>query len=251
METKDLGGRVIDRGKWLIITYRPNSLFSLRMSHSTSSGGKTLFVPTPYAVKLAFVDAAFRKNGAILAEQVFDLIKNRDIRLCPPEHMTVNHTFIKIKREPKEKKPELPYISSIAFREFCFFQGDLQIAIYVDALGEVEIEELIHMALHINYFGKRGSFFQFISYQLSDELSSGFTVPEDALGIDLDLSHYGAIQFLDDLGDYAGKDFFERINSYSNKTVELGKHRILKSHFIPYKVVSSTKDYTHYRNVIK
>jgi hypothetical protein len=46
--------------RWLVFRYRPVTLFSLKMSRATSTVGKTLLTPKPYAVKMAFVDAALR-----------------------------------------------------------------------------------------------------------------------------------------------------------------------------------------------
>ncbi len=45
---------------WLIATYQPTSLFSLRPANATTSGGKTLLTPTPFALKMALLDAAIR-----------------------------------------------------------------------------------------------------------------------------------------------------------------------------------------------
>jgi len=47
-------------GRWLLAEYQPTALFSLKISSATSSVGKTLIVPTPYSIKMALVDAAFR-----------------------------------------------------------------------------------------------------------------------------------------------------------------------------------------------
>ncbi|MHB8170812.1 MAG: hypothetical protein ACYDG6_04625 [Thermincolia bacterium] len=234
-------------GNWLIAAYRPNSLFSLRMSHSTSSGGKTLFVPTPYSFKLAMVDASFRAGGKELATRVFDLLKGREIRFQPPKHLTVNHTFVKIKREPKEKKPEEPYISSIGFREFCFYQGEMNVSVEVSNLKAYEVKEIIGVMAHINYFGKRGSFFQFLNSRVIEELPEGFIIPEESIGNNFNL-RYQVVQFLDDLSEIHSKDLFERINSFSAKSIELGKHRVLKPYFLPYRMVSSSKNYTYYCN---
>src|SRR5579875_4187322 len=69
---------------WLLVTYYPVSLFSLRTTYATSKGGKTLLVPTPYAVKMALLDACFRLFDASIAHskalEVFDLIKQKEIR---------------------------------------------------------------------------------------------------------------------------------------------------------------------------
>ena len=44
---------------WLIAEYEAVTLFSLKLSTATSSGGKTLLVPTPYALKMALLGVVF------------------------------------------------------------------------------------------------------------------------------------------------------------------------------------------------
>ena len=53
-------GEISGPGRWLVVEYRPTALFSLKISLATSSVGKTLIVPTPYAIKMAYVDGGFR-----------------------------------------------------------------------------------------------------------------------------------------------------------------------------------------------
>lgn len=237
-------------GSWLLIHYIPVSLFSLRTTHSTSSGGKTLFVPTPYTFKLAMVAGAYRLGGEKMAKDIFHFIKDGKVRFNPPKHLTVNHTFIRIMREPKKKTPELPFTSSIAFREFCYYQGELIIAVHVPNLEQEEVQMLIATAAHINYFGKQGSFFQFISTEIITELPSGFTVlvPDELESITP--GHYEIAQFLDDLGDTQAKDLFERINTYSDKSIELNRHRLLKQYLLPYKMIKENNRYTYYQKQI-
>src|SRR5260370_1106544 len=83
-------------GRWLIAAYWPVSLFSLRMTHATSKGGKTLVGPTPYAVKMAILDACFRAYEGTKADEgartVFEWIKGRAVRFRPPKHCIVNNT---------------------------------------------------------------------------------------------------------------------------------------------------------------
>ena len=45
---------------WLLAIYEATTLFSLKTSDATSSGGRTLLAPTPYAIKMGLLDAAYR-----------------------------------------------------------------------------------------------------------------------------------------------------------------------------------------------
>ena len=113
-----------DLHSWVIAAYRPVTLFSLRMTHATNKGGKTLVVPTPYAVKMAFLDACFRqyppKEALDVAHRTFDFLKRRSVYVRPPKHCVVNNTFVKVldwSREPSSG----PFRNTIAYREFAFF----------------------------------------------------------------------------------------------------------------------------------
>jgi len=48
---------------WMIARYLPVAPFSLKPAAATSSGGKTLLVITPYAIKMALLDVAIRIMG--------------------------------------------------------------------------------------------------------------------------------------------------------------------------------------------
>ncbi len=239
--------------RWLVAGYRPTSFFSLRMTHATNKGGKTLLVPTPYCVKLALIDACFRKYGAAealsKATAVYDMIKDRPVRFCPPEHCVVQNTFIKIKQEDRDA-PKGIYTPTIAYREFCYFNGILQVAIGITGLHDDSVQELVDLLTRINYLGKRGSFMQFCSAKVQDgELPGGYTCPEAEA--DIINGGYRTTHYLDDFGNALIKDKqgFERINSYEKKSSALGKYRVLVPTMLPYRYESSGKHYTYYRRV--
>lgn len=235
-------------GQWLLATYRPISLFSLRTTYATNKGGKTLLVPTPYAVKVALLDACFIAYGAgdaePVARNVFNLVKSRAIRFLPPKHCVVQNTFLKVRQEARDA-PKGIYASTISYRELCFFAGDLVIAIDATGLDGAACDLLINVMRHVNYFGKRGGFFQFLGSKKVDMLPSGFSLYDT--DTDFRMDTYGVMQTLDDMGKSEEPDFFERINSYnSSKEIKLGKHRVLRNTFLPYRMVKSSRSYTYY-----
>lgn len=238
-------------GKWLIVSYSPTSFFSLRMTHATSKGGKTLLVPTPYAVKIAFIDACFRMysgHEAInKAQAVFDIVKGMEIRIRPPAYCVVQNTFIKVKQEERDA-PQGMYAPTIAYREFCYLKGDLDVAIDTAGLSAGQINELIELAMRISYFGKRGSFMQFLRSEiLEGEPEKAFTCPEDKA--DLISGGFATTLYLDEFGSALIKeqDGFARINSYGGKPSALGKYRILVRTLLPYRYISSGKHYTFFK----
>lgn len=234
-------------GPWLISHYLPTTLFSLRMTYATSKGGKTLLVPTPYAVKIAFVDACFRMNGESLAREVLDLIKGREIRISPPEHCIVQNTFQKVLQADRNA-PRGHFSSTIAYREFCFYRGELAVALYVARLSSEQIETLETIAAHINYFGKRGGFFQFLHDEVIEALKPGYSRP--GTEVSMETNTYGVSNFLDDFGEDAIRDkkLFDRISTYGTGSAPaLGKHRILVPTLLPYRLERSSRAFSHYR----
>lgn len=218
----------------------------MKSSAATSSGAKTLLVPTMYSVKMALIDAAFRsdKNGA----EVFELLKPLKIRFRPPEHAAVTHGFIKIRREREVKdaknlqavelKRTSPFQPTVAYREFCAFKGELTVAIETEETT-LWIEELLPL---VGYFGKRGSFFQFAGSEHAEELQERFTFPlydpPEEFGLDV------VVQPLDDMGECAT---FDAINTYSTDRARFGRDRVIVQTAIPYNMVSSSRGYTLYK----
>lgn len=49
---------------WVSAEYEATALFTLKPALATSSGGKTLLVPTPYSIKMALLDVACRLEGS-------------------------------------------------------------------------------------------------------------------------------------------------------------------------------------------
>lgn len=231
---------------WTLARYKPTGLFSLKSSAATSSGAKTLLVPTMYSVKMALIDAAFRsgKDGA----EVFELLKPLKIRFRPPEHAAVTHGFIKIRREREVKdaknqqavelKRTSPFQPTVAYREFCAFEGELTVAIET----EERVPWMEELLPSVGYFGKRGSFFQFTGFELAETLPERFTFPLDDPPEEFSLDV--VVQSLDDLGERAT---FDAINTYSTNRAKLGRDRMIVQTAIPYKMVSSSRGYTLYR----
>jgi hypothetical protein len=131
-------------GSWLVTQYKPTTLFSLKMSLATSSVGKTLLVPTPYSIKMAFVDAAFRSG--LSNEDSADFLRSLvgvDVRVAPPEAAVATHTFVKVRQEArapnwdKKKQNEEQYWGALVEKLSSLYPG-----IPVTAWKELNIEEL-------------------------------------------------------------------------------------------------------------
>ncbi|MCC7525784.1 MAG: hypothetical protein IT250_13230 [Chitinophagaceae bacterium] len=146
------------------VKYLPTTLFSLKDSNATNSGAKSLFLPSPYAIKLAILNQAITVGGEF--EQLsshnskqFQFVRDTKISYFIEEgsFFSVNNSFVKILKPAREVGG---FIQTVAFREYLFLSSPLEI------IFEVATEEqalYLKRYLHrINYFGKRGCFFQFV-----------------------------------------------------------------------------------------
>jgi len=232
---------------WLIAEYQPTALFSLKPAWATSSGGKSLLVPTPYAVKMALLDAACRTTGVAVARETWPWLRDLTVALRPPERMVVTNLFARIlKPRRTSAKPGTPHTGplgkTIAFREYVYFDGPLGIAL------EGEIDDRSHLEdwlLQVNYLGKRGGFVQLLGPpRPAETLPSGFIV------VDGDPTRPfladGIIQQLDDCD---ASLTFEKADIYSGKHIRLGKERVLHHIVLPYRLVRSSKGFSYYERI--
>lgn len=242
----------VKAGKWLTVTYSPVSLFSLKRSDATSMAARTNLVPTPYAIKMALLKvmlenqaANHRANFDAWIKQEFAWIRDLEIRIQPPNRVLVNRNGYKLRYtgdsssyEPRFKDSQgrkmaagdvIPLQDGFVFREWVHLEGDLLLCCGVtDRIIELQV-----LFSQINYFGKRGGFFQY----LPDAATATDEPP-----FSLDPLNGFVLQPMDDLGE---KATFEAINPFSEK--KMGKSdRVVQSGFLPLQLTATSAHYDFY-----
>ena len=235
---------------WTIANYQPTTLFSLRPARATTSGGKSLIVPTPFAIKMALLDVAIRTQGVQHAQELFPILRDMRLAIHPPQRIVVNSTFTKILRIYESKasekeasitkakaKREWPFKKTIAYREYVQLAGPIQLG-----FEGVDFDLLVPLLIQVNYLGKRGGFIQLhTTPYLVDDLPSEFTEITASISDSFPLD--GVLQLLDDFGP---KITYEHADVYSSKPMRLNTHRILRSVILPYRLARSSRGYTLY-----
>ncbi len=231
---------------WLTVSYQPVSLFSLKRSDATSMAARSNLVPTPYAIKMALLKVLIEGEGCAhqanfdsWIQQKFTWIRDLQIHVSPPERLVVNRNGYKLRYydqttdKAEKSRPTVPMQDGFVFREWVYLQGVLKIC-----CGETDkLADLEKLFSQINYFGKRGCFFQYLPNQseqtpqpqLQVSLNSGFTV-----------------QPMDDLGE---KTTFSKINPFSNQKAALDKDRVIKPGFLPLKLAATNTRYDFYHRL--
>lgn len=197
---------------WLHLQYEPVATFELRPSNTTKTGGKTLICPTPYAIKMALMDRFIRVMGYDAGVGRFPNVRDLTVYLRPPHTIAVNRTFQKILRPGKKGRI---WTETIAMREFCVPAGPLDIVLRLpdDAPAEFA-DELTAMAASINYFGQRGSFFQWVEATPAtpDDFDVGYVdASQPPAGLKM-----GFLQRMDDMQPEATFDDVSTFNRRAN-----------------------------------
>jgi hypothetical protein len=256
---------------WMIARYLPVAPFSLKPAAATSSGGKSLLVMTPYAVKMALLDVAIRQSGLEAGEALFPQLRDLSIALAPPQDILVFRTFSKIWRpvESKDAKKadetreafearlqekiterwergQYPFYSTISFREYVSYREAFQIAFAMPDGGDLPVE-LARLLTGINYMGKRGGFVQLLEPPLLvDQLDERLFVQLTVDGLSNFLID-GTLQVLDDC---AQSLTFSRANIYSRERITVGKERLFRHVVLPYRLHRSSRSYSWYQRAI-
>jgi hypothetical protein len=236
---------------WIVADYQPVSLFSFRSGIATSSGAKTLLLPTPFAIRTALLDVAIRTLGLERGQAAFEWIKTLTIAIRPPERIVITNLFTKILKPTRKENPEEAMDRTIAFREYAHLNGTMVLAFHVT---EEHVEDLKNLLPQVNYFGKRGSFFQLVQVPQSFEnLSKDFILMDgvyvqnnQAKGQWPEAFMLGLLQMMDDWGDSLT---FSKVNIYSDEDIVVGKDRVCKSIILPYRLVRSSKNFSYYQKM--
>lgn len=226
------------------VIYRPTALFSLKESGATNSGAKSLFIPSPYSIKMAILNQAITLDGVNFEgkkNRLFQYVRDAKISFYLKGDFCVNNCFVKILKKKEDKRGKkakaegqvfIPgFQKTISFREYVFMNEDLEIIFEVN---DVDSKDFIKKYLHkINYFGKRGCFFQFIGYSNSPTNNNVLSFSSENL-------KPGILQEYD---DFDTSFDFDNVNSFSQARVNRKKEIFL----LPFERINSSKSYSRYQ----
>ncbi len=185
------------------------------------------------------------------ATLLFPMIRDAQIAVRLPEQLVVINSFLKIVR-PKKNGPSddlgsglvTPFGSTIAYREFVSYSGVIDLALSSNE-GDTLPSEIVLLFAQINYFGKRGSFFQLTEPpRLTDKLDEGWTL------LTTEQQQFiadGTIQMLDDYGPAVT---FERADITSGARITAGKDRVQRPIVLPCRLVRSSRAFSLYQRII-
>ena len=210
--------------------FQPTTLFSLKESNSTNSGAKSLFLPSPYAIKMAILNQAITLGNLDFSgerNERFREVRDLEIGYFLQGNFCVNNCFIKILK-PNRSEPGVQ--QTVSFREYIHINTPIEIIFTVQTEEQrLFLKRNIHK---ISYFGKRGCFVQFLEYKEHPNEPNVIPFNKDSL-------RDGILQEYDDFDDNCT---FDNVNSFGKKPVKR-KKQILN---LPLIRVQSSKAFSNY-----
>jgi hypothetical protein len=213
------------------VLYKPMNLFSLKDSNSTNSGAKSLLLPSPYAIKMALFNQAITFEGKdifmVTESKEFSYIKNAKVFYSISGSFCVNNCFVTI-----QSLRDGSYRGKPSFREYIYLSDIMEIIFEVEnEAAKLFLQKYLH---RINYFGKRGCFFQFVEYK--DNPSEPNVKEFNAANLS-----FGILQEYDDISEDAE---FKNIDNFDSSSAKRSEKILV----IPVLNIGSSKSFTHYKH---
>jgi len=245
---------MIEQKKYVMITYAmATGFFSLRRSDTTSKGSKSYLCPTPHCVKSALINQYAQEHNTDELVGFFEKIQPLSVYFCLPSKLVVNQTFYtqlkskrkKAKKDLLEGEIEESFDSTIMYKEYVYYDGDLTVIFDVSEWEESDIESLIHTLSTIRYLGKKDSLISYKSHRISKKIPEGIVIPLD----DAD-SINGFVIALDDYYYHqrkSSKEYLEMLKKYSGYGSSSKRQFI--PYLFPYRITASSRRYTLYQHI--
>lgn len=222
---------------WVTLDYEPVTIFGLRPSNTTSSGGKSLLLPTPYAIKMALLDRALRHLGENKGRDLFPLLRDCTVFIQGPAAIAVTRSFQKILRPGAKSDVWTP---TIAQREYVVHSGEMRLALTTDNADFAET--LQQIGGMVNYFGRKGSFFQLVRTGIVDHLTKNYINLSAAADM-TQLDQIGLLQRMDDMRHDAT---FDQVSTLNKKVNKDDGGRLSYTVILPYQMAHHGHNYTVY-----
>lgn len=231
----------------LLAEYQPAALFTLKHGQATSTGAKSLLVPTPFALRTALLDVAIRVEGVKRGPAAFEILREVKIAFCPPKWAVVTNLFAKVLKPTRaDKESEEAMQRTIAFREYVHFEGEWRVMFFGE---EATLRQLAGWLPHLTYLGRRGSFIQLIKLP---EITADDSPPEGCVMLESGQFNpggafpLGVIQMLDEWGPTLT---YEKVNVFEEvpiKRVGSGKDRLRFPLVVAYQFRRAGRGFTLY-----
>jgi hypothetical protein len=225
---------------WLETEFTQVGAFSLRPSNTTANAGRSLLLPTPYAIKMALLDQLISQLGVEVASSHFAIIRDLEIYIEPPQMITVSELTRQIQRID-----DIPnrWKGNLVKQQYCLYSNPWHLCL--GTWSNEFLHLLSQLIVSLEYLGQRGGFIQSLgTVDIIDKPSPNYI----SLSREVDLRKVGmgVVQRMDDMQSNLSFEDVSRFNSGENLLDTRRQYNILT----PYRLIQNNNNYLvyEYRN---
>ncbi len=163
---------------WLAADYHFPSTYSIRVPGSSMTNVKAMPAPGPGTIRLAMIRVGIELFGIDETKEVlFPHICSSELRVSPPERVSISPHLIKVYKPSSDKGGHIRYQEGLAIREFAHAEGNMTIFMKVSIKN---IDALKTILENIGYWGQASSlaYCVNISNQEPNEVFSGMPIEQ-------------------------------------------------------------------------
>lgn len=210
--------------------------FALKPSNVTHMSGRTLLLPTPYAIKMALTDRAIVRYGYEKSKEIFPAIRDLNISWSGPSVIGVTQITERGYRLGKSSTKE-----QVKIQEYCTYSGSFYLAFenYEQHIQD-DLVQFITMLFHL---GRSSSVvnceFLYVEVVVANQQWLNLGVP-----VDYAQAPRGIVQRMDDMKDNITLD---DVSTY--KFESRAQTRLQYDIVIPYKMAHASRNFVGYERI--
>ncbi len=140
---------------WIAAEYHFPSTYSIRVPGSSMTNVKVMPAPGPGTVRLAMIRVGIELFGITKTREVlFPYICSSELRVYPPERVSISPHLIKVYKPASDKDGHIRYQEGLAVREFAHAEGNMTVFMKVSMK---HIDALKTILENIGYWGQASS----------------------------------------------------------------------------------------------
>jgi hypothetical protein len=215
------------------------STFVLKPSNVTNTSGRTLLLPTPFAIKTALTDRAIVRYGYQRAEELFPSIRDLKIFWSGPAIIGVTQT-----RERGIRLEKSVAITQLSIQEYCWYSDSFYLAL--DGIESANLTDNIAEFLRMLFYLGRSSSIVNCEYVYTDNKIFDPNWVKLFAPLDPLLLIGGVVQRMDDM-----RDDIELKDISAFRREKFKKARIQYDIVVPYRLASVAKDFVVYEKKLQ
>jgi hypothetical protein len=222
---------------WIYAEFAFLANFVLKPSDVSHTSGKTLLLPTPYAIKMALLDRAIRIDGIQVIDKLFPIIRDLKIFWDGPKAIGVTQLLDKVRKFNGRNLDE-----SIIMQEYCTYSSAFRLLIGpIDNMSTAQT--MANYLKSLSYLGRNSSIISCHQLEIKDDSALTHRFIDICEPLDLLQPPLGMVQRMDDM---LRRATFDDVSTYNLERKARLETRNQYDIIIPYRLIPRSDGFVAY-----